>query len=501
MRCLLRSLESRDVIRKRRSSTLGVARTLQATNNLWMLSSRLIALLLLLTSPRGLMAQASKPAEEKPDPPSETAAVPKEPHRVHLVLDRFREVSGELVSEDDISISIKRENRTETYERNKCLAIVHLLNIKEGGQEGVVFLRDGSALDALVIADDYGAVVVLIEGIEHELPRSDVAYVQLKPTFEERLAHARNNFRPDDLEARIELAKWIIENGRLQLAKEELTAVLAQDDHPEAKQLIKLLDARIALETTATEGLAPRPPKVDRTAGIPKRKLTPDDVNIIRVFEIDFANPPKVTVGANAVKELIRTNADHPLIPTDARGREALYSLRDIDKVKLIFDTKARELYSEIKVESEPHSLELFRKRVHNAWLIRNCATSGCHGGTNAGRFYLHRYDTSDPRTVYENLLILERLNLGGSTRLIDYENPSLSLIIQHALPPSAARYPHPEVPGYEPVFPSDGGRMQRETENFIRSMYRPRPKYPVQFEPPTQKEPLQAAPPPRVPR
>ena len=162
---------------------------------------------------------------------------------------------------------------------------------------------------------------------------------------------------------------------------------------------------------------------------------------------------------------------------------------------------KARELYPEIKVESMPASLAQFRTNVHNAWLIRNCATSGCHGGQNAGRFFLHRIDSKDTRTILENLLILERLRLGGPQRLVDYENPDRSLLIQYALPPSEARTPHPDVPGYKPVFPSGESRMKSETLNWINSMYQPRPKYPVDFEPPSQKERIQADPPPRVPR
>jgi hypothetical protein len=464
-----------------------------------MIITRVILATLILAAPATLFGQSPEPDDEVPAPTKPEKA--PSPMRVHIVLDRFREVGGELVKTDDATISIKREGRVETYERNKCLAIVPLIDVKNGGEDGVVFLRDGSMLDALVIADDYDKVLVMIEGIEHELPRDDVAYVRIKPSFEERLSYLRENIREEDLESRIELARWMANNDQLERARQELLAVLAMDDHPEAKQLIKLFDARIELETNATDDPTPLPPKVDRTEGIPKRRLTIEDVNLIRVYEIDFTDPPKVNVMPSTIKAMIEKHGSNRLIPKDSRGRESLFALRDIDQVKLLFDVQARELYPEIQVESEPRSLELFKKSVHNAWLIRNCATSGCHGGNNAGRFYLHRYDTKDPRTVYENLLILERLDLGGPHRLIDYENPSRSLIIQHALPPSESRNPHPDVPGYKPVFPADGGRLQKETEKFIRSMYRPRPQYPVEFEPPTQKEPLRAAPSPRVPR
>jgi hypothetical protein len=102
---------------------------------------------------------------------------------------------------------------------------------------------------------------------------------------------------------------------------------------------------------------------------------------------------------------------------------------------------------------------------------------------------------------VYENLLILERLELEGSRRMIDYENPQMSLLIQHALPRSVSRIPHPDVKGFKPAFPSGNVRMYNQTIEFIRKMYSPRPQYPVEFVPPTQQAPLDTPPAPRVPR
>ncbi|MDG2030527.1 MAG: hypothetical protein P8J45_05925 [Phycisphaerales bacterium] len=455
----------------------------------------------------GFQAVALAGAQETAgqDPPPVQASEPKAKDtmsgRVHIVIDRFREVSGEVIKSDDASITIKREGRTETYERNKILAIVPLMEPKAGGEHGVVYMRDGSGLEGLVLSDGFDEVVIEVEGIRHRVPRTDVDHVELYPGFEEWLTYARSKIRPEDLEARIELAKWMMENKRLQLAREELTAIIAIDDHPEARQLLELTEVRIELENEGTENPTPMPPKQNRTEGLPKRQLTAEDVNIIRVFEIDFRNPPKVSLGPRVIDDLIAQHADHPLIPNDAQQRKKLFSLHDIDQVKLIFDVKARELYPRILVESIPHSLALFRKNVHNAWLIRNCATSGCHGGQNSGRFFLHRADATDSRTILENLLILERLDIEGPYKLVDYENPEMSLLVQYAMPQTESRVPHPDVPGFKAVFPSGKSRIRTNTENWIRSMYQPRPKYPVDYIPPTQVKPLETPAPPRVPR
>jgi hypothetical protein len=439
--------------------------------------------------------------QDAPEATGEVAEEAKTRRRVHVVIDRFREVGGEVVAEDELTITIKRDGREETFERNKVLAIVTLLEVKAGGENGTIYMRDGTRLDALVMEDGFTDVTVEVEGIRHQIPRDDVDHVELYPGFEEWLAHVRERIDPNDLEARIDLARWMVENSRLQLARTELKSVIMIDEHPGAKQLLQLVEAKIALDNEGSSLATPLPPKRDRTEGIPERQLTHEDVNIIRVYEIDFSDPPKVSLEPGTIDALVASHSEHPLVPSDIRGREGLNAMRDIDKVKLIFDVKARELYPNIKVESIPDSLSRFRKHVHNTWLIRNCATSGCHGGQNAGRFFLHRTDPTDSRTILENLLIMERLDLGGPHRIIDYEKPEMSLLVQYALPSAEARVPHPEVPGYTPVFPAGESRIRTQTEQWIRSMYQPRPRYPVEFTPPTQKTPLKAPPPPRVPR
>ena len=424
------------------------------------------------------------------------------PQRAYLVQDRFHEFGCILISEDDLTVTIEREGRTETYDKDKLIAIIRLLDLsEENSRLGVIYRRDGTMIEGTIIKDGFTEVVILIEGIHHRIPRLEVSHIELLPSFEETLAKARKEIDPDDVGMRMELARWMVQNERLKLAREELRDLLTRQVSPDASQLLELIDAKIELGETASEAPRPMRPKADRTAGLPRPTLTAEDVNTIRVFEIDFARPPKVKVTTETVDKLIETHSENDLIPSDPNGRDQLHSLPDIDLVKLIFEVKARELYPEIMVESEPHSLNHFRTKVHNAWMIRNCATSGCHGGPDAGRLFLHRSNLNGPRTVYENLLILERLELEGSRRLIDYENPQMSLLIQHALPRSESRIPHPDVRGFKPAFPSGGGRMQTQTIEFIRNMYSPRPQYPVEFVPPTQQAPLDTPPPPRITR
>ena len=439
----------------------------------------------MLVPPSASAGTSTRPDQEAAAPAEEPTTTTPPPTRIFVVVDRFKEFGGILVSEDERSFVVRRDEREETYEKDKVLGFITLLELSEEGRDGVVRLRDGGQISGRVIEDGFEQVTLLIEGIHHQIPRAEVSHINLAPSFERELEVARASIDQTNGSMRVELAQWIMQRGRLDLARAELQEILQMEDNPQARQLLELVEAQIALKAEGRDTPRPLPPKGDRTTGLPDRTLTAEDVNLIRVYEIDFRRPPKVEVNPKTIRKLIESHATNALIPNQTSKQERLFALDDLDQVKLIFDVQARELYPEIQVKGEPHSLNVFRTKVHNAWLIRNCATSGCHGGLNAGNFFLHRYGMNTPKTLYENLLILERTRLEGPHKLIDYENPRMSLLIQYALPQSEARIKHPAVPGFKPAFPSGGGKTMADTLEFIEAMYRPRPDYPVEYEAP----------------
>jgi hypothetical protein len=65
---------------------------------------------------------------------------------------------------------------------------------------------------------------------------------------------------------------------------------------------------------------------------------------------------------------------------------------------------------------------------------------------------------------------------------LINFEDPPNSLLIQYAMTRSSARYPHPDVKGWRPVLSTTTPQLLQDTLDWIRSMYQPRPEYPVKY-------------------
>ena len=440
---------------------------------------------------------AAPPAPEPPPAAAPEPTADAAPRRVHIIEDRFNEWSGTVAAEDDVTVvvTLKGSGKLRSFTKSRVLEIVPLLD-GPAGQRCRVEMRNGTVYRGALVEDGYDAVVVEVEGIRQSLPRKDVARTIAELTPQELYRKARASLKPDMYQARLRLAEWLFEQKMYEECKAELVDLVEVADLFEARKLMETVDAQLRLagpDGGSTEVPPPDAADAEERDGGPVRQsdllpqdiLSPEDVNLVRVYEIDFRDPPKVTVPTDVIRELIERYGDSKLIPATSEGRTALFREDPIKLVRLMFDLKARELYPRIEVETEPPALNLFRERVHNAWLINNCATSGCHGGVDAGRFFLHNRNHKKSQVRYTNLLILERTELPDLPPLIDWERPLDSLIVQYGLPRTEARQKHPDVKGWKPVFSSANARLLDDFEAWVKGMYRPRPEYPVDYRPP----------------
>ena len=445
---------------------------------------------------------STEPAAQ-PEPSSAKAPVKDPIQRVHIWVDRYEEIGGEVIEEDDVLLSIRTpDDQIRTFTKSRLIYVIPLLELSEP-RAGLVELRDGSVLSGELIEDRYDAVVLRIEGVLTTLPRESVVRTRFDLSLEEKYQRFRENIAPDQYLRRLDLAQWLFKERAYELARRELIEIVAESQLPDAIQLLRMVKAQIDLENDALpkgRSTERRPSgdgvgTVDLKDMLPNQVVTAEDVNLMRVYEIDFRSPPsRVHVPSEVIRELLETYGASPLIPGDSSGRTRLFRAEPMEIVDLMFQLKAREFYPRIQVKSEPPSLNLFRQRVHDAWVIPNCATSRCHGGLDGGRFFLHRRGSKSERVRYSNLLILERWNELDQP-LIDWQDPERSLIIQYALPRKDARFPHPDVKGWRPIFTSGNNRVLRDSLRWIESMYRPRPGYPVEYEPPVLETPAVPSP------
>ncbi len=421
-----------------------------------------------------------QPTSSQPDAPAA---------RVIVRVSRNREVNGFVELENDDVIVIRTlDEKVESFPKPRLLKIVRLRDPMPG-QEGTVILRNGQLRKGIIIEDTFDHVLIEINGIRTKLVRRIVDYVVLVPTFEELYAQYKATLKPNMPDAHLDLCRWLLKERRYELARAELLELFEYAQLPDATRLLRFVDAQLALASRPDD--APREPQRATTRpdgnkrGLPDGILSRADVNLIRVYEIDFDRPPKVAVPHETIRALIQNYRSSTLIPDSEEARTAMFRLEPIEIVRLMFELRARDLYPQVKVLSEPWGLNMFRRRVHDAWLINRCATSRCHGGPDAGRFRLHRRHYKDERVRYSNLLTLQRLDLDRAWPLINYDKPENSLIIQYGLPASRAHKPHPAVKGWKPIFTRSTSRMLSHTVNWIEAMMQPRPEYPLEYQPP----------------
>lgn len=486
-------------------------------------------------------AEPATPAPAPATPPAESAApagtapAKELPRQVWIFIDRWKEFGGTVTADTDLDITVYDGHETRTFRKAKVLDIIEIVHPKPG-QRGLVQLRDGTVVRGEIIRDTLEEVEFKVDTVQGKLPRSQVYRVVLELDFDARYARIKSAISPEEHGRRLGLARWLTDQGRMDLAIMELEALLRDADIEEARDMLRDINARVKLAqaveankrnrakptpeagdpasqpatapgtgtsaggsaaSNATKGAgaaeAPKGPPNSREM-LPKDLLSNADVNLVRVYEIDFKDPPRMTVSPEGVRQLILRYGSSALVPADSQARNALYSKNGTELAHLLFDLKARDLYGYIEVDEDPASIAKFRTRVHNSWLIGNCATSRCHGGVDAGRFFLYTGNAKDQRIRYTNLLTLLNFKVDGKP-MVNFEDPPNSLLIQYALPRTTARYPHPDVKGWKPVFGNSTPQLMQDTLDWIRSMYQPRPEYPVKYIPPKLDAPDRATP------
>jgi len=362
-----------------------------------------------------------------------------------------------------------------------------------------VQLKEGGEAAGELVREEADAIVLRIAGVETRIPRSDIASVTPLRSLQERYRSMRAIIDDKDVDRLLVLIEWLIRSGLLDEAKEELAHVQRlEPDNPDIAKLRAMVERLVELQRRSRTRKGAEAPSQDeahaRRPATALQRPGPDvfpllddaAINRIKVYEVDLDHPPRLVAPQEVVEELLARHGDSELLPVDEEGRKAFANQPAVEILRTMFQLRARELYDKVQVLELPASLERFRRDVHNGWLLNACASTRCHGGLDAGDFILYTRNRNSERTVLTNLLILERSRTRDGQRLINYEQPEASPLLQMALPPTVGRPAHPPAPGWRPIFRSSSDRRFRQTTAWIRSMHQPRPDYQVDYQPPT---------------
>lgn len=377
----------------------------------------------------------------------------------------------------------------------------------EPGGEVEVTMRDGRRISGLFVSKNPQQITLSISGIATPFPLESVERWRVLPGVDVRYAELRAAIEDDDTEQLLQLAEWLRSRGRLDLALWELDHVLEQEPTNARAQELRtwVLEQQKVVEARRA-ARAGQGRREEDDSGFPL--LDEAQINLIRVFEVDIENPPRMIVPRAAVVKFLDTYAGRTAegkgtVPATPEGRELFMRQRPADLLGWFFALRARELYGMVQVLDNPPSLRIFRDEINRSWLTNSCATNKCHGGEEAGRLLLFNRKSGSDASAYTNFLILDRFKTSDGLGLIDYPEPARSPLLEMGLPHDQAIFKHPQVDSvsqgrWRPVFRDRNDEKFLRAVEWIRGMYPQRTGYPIDYKPPAPKAASPDVPQPR---
>jgi len=299
----------------------------------------------------------------------------------------------------------------------------------------------------------------------------------------------------DDLKGRLDLAWQMHDMEALNLAKFELTAL--ERDFPNTAavaELLGLVEAKLRLQETqntrrSDRPRAEKPPRErrERSGNTEEHPyLTDEQTNLIKIYEIDLDEKPRVTISSATLKIFFERYGDQKVVPIGRKERSAFRRKPGYEQLALFFRVQARDLYAQVKVKQEPAPLSEFRRNVNPRYVARYFASTFGQGQVQGLHLFSDR--TDNEQEAYTNFYLLTQFRYEGLP-MIDRTNPEQSLLLQWGLKREAARSPAPEIEGWKPAFNSpDDAKFQRYAD-WIATLFEDEPNYGITYPPPAEKK------------
>lgn len=364
--------------------------------------------------------------------------------------------------------------------------------------ELLIILKDGRRFSGPVVRQNDQEIVISIAGVNSRFTPDQIDRLEVQESLMARYTKLREAVG-DDPDQIVRLAEWLQNRQRYELAFSEVQRALTIDKtHGPALRLKTILEQQIILKANSLKNAPEK--SDDRTrerasgpvhTGADVPLLTADQINLIKVYETDLKANPRLIISRQTVLDMLEKHSGHPLVPITREGREAILRKSPVDVLDLMFKLQAREYYGQVEVLDQPKPFVQLRDAIGRSWLINTCATSQCHGGTEAGRLVLANRRPNAESTVYTNFIIMTRYLLNDGTPLIDWESPEKSPLLQMGMMRDRSRRPHPPVPrgiggkdSWRATFRTEDDDTFKEATAWIKSLYRPRPDYPIEYTP-----------------
>jgi hypothetical protein len=198
------------------------------------------------------------------------------------------------------------------------------------------------------------------------------------------------------------------------------------------------------------------------------RPLDNEQVNLIKVYEVDLDDEPRVQVAPAAAAQLIRDYAGQGVIPDRPDAERQFRRLEGHQQLAVIFEVRARELYPQVRILDEPEPLQFWRTTISPQYIARYFRPTFGDGDLP---LFLFTGRPTDENLAYTNLYILERYRHDGLP-MIDRDRPERSLLVQWGLPREDAAYPAPDIEGWRPFFRGEDDPRYQQYLQWIDALY-----------------------------
>ncbi|MCC7408811.1 MAG: hypothetical protein IT442_12115 [Phycisphaeraceae bacterium] len=362
-------------------------------------------------------------------------------------------------------------------------------------RQATITTADGRVLEGEVVAQDDQQVTLRITGLDTSIARSDISQITYIASLEEQYQQRRGELADDDLAGRYRLALWLFDNKLYDQSEQELDKLkerLTAEDQPDADLLRRIdilgaaLEKRLKLLRQAEEAAQQERAMLDTPAANPDaaagdQRLTPAQINRIRLHEVDLAERPRVRVPRDVIDDLLVRYADRDIVPKGREDQAKLLASPGWMQLDLIFRLRAREYYDRVEIVDDPPPLRTFRTDIHQRYVLNYCGSNNCHGGTEpVGGLHVLRVYPNRVDTVYTNFFRLQSLH-ADEWEMLDRAKPERSVLLQLGLPRVKALFPHPDVKGWRPLFASEHDPLYQLMLTWLRSgLVHPTPDYQI---------------------
>jgi hypothetical protein len=345
---------------------------------------------------------------------------------------------------------------------------------------GIIKTKAGQTYDG-DIKDNGDTFTVTVDKIDTDVPKADVASVTYTGSLDDDFKDRMARLDPKDAEGRVKVAKFAFDAGRYDLAIQALSSALRIDpNNADALEMLRTVRAQQLLEQSrSTAALSPKsdlstgasggPAEVAPAPPITKKLLTPAEINSIRQHEIRPGEDIPISIPTTLKRKF-----------TERVGMK--YSEFDAvsptEQLNEILEKGDPDMIAAVKVGRDPEAMMEFKKLIQ-PMVLRNCATSGCHGGPAGGKLIL--FNGNDTATTYTNFYIMEQFSMkttantgffgnGGDRKLIERGDGAHSLLANFGLPAGQGDVSHPTVPnsGFNGIFHSREDRLYLQTIDWM---------------------------------